>query len=312
MIIREPYSSKILGMLDTKGVENDINRYITIDYSYLKSVEPLRFSSFNGVDGSLNPVILYGSTDSEKDIIPLFHPYISLDNKWSVLDLRRFVTHDPSTNKLTIRNESEYRLNLIRYTLSSLWAVGNQSSIYSFDLPHFSFATWLSDNLSHKFGLEMGDKIRLRVLAALYYSRMFKDGPDEDELDLLLIRTKQDIIVPELLKEIYDQAEGMQDIDDFCKLCYEVTGNVRLQGMDYVILTNIMSTSWLGSSGKELTLLALEHPPTWVSLCYTALTQKNFKRSFVTTVVDKHGKRGKGQDFVRSVDAMTKGQLKEI
>lgn len=312
MILREPYSSKNLKLLDTKGVVNNVNNYITIDYSYLKSIEPLRFSTFEGADGSLNPVILYGATDSESEILPLHHPYFSFENKWVALDLRRFVTFDRATNNLTIRNESEYRLSLIRYTLTALWGVGKQSSLYSFELPHFSFASWISDNLGHKFGLDLGDKVRLRTLAALYYTRLFSNERDSEELNLLLIRTKKDLIVPELLKEIYEIAEDMENIEDFCRLCYEVTGNIRLKGLDYVVLSNIVSGNWLGNEGKALSLLALEHPPTWITLCYIALTQRSFKRSFVTTVVEKHGRRGNDQDFVRSVDIITKNQLQEI
>lgn len=312
MILKEPYSSKNLKMLDTRGVINEVNRYIASDYAYLKSVEPLRFNSFTGTMGELNPVILYGVTDSESEIIPLGHPFFSMEDKWVVLDLRRLVKYDRNTNKYEIRNESEYRLSLIRYTLSSLWAVGNQSSLYGLELPHFSFATWLSDNLSHKFGLDMGDRVRLRTLAALYYTRLFNEGTDEDELDRLSIRARKDLIVPELLQEIHAMSDDMQGIDDFCRLCYEVTGNVRLKGLDYVVLSNIISNNWFGSEGKAMSLLALEHPPTWVALCYVALTQRAFKKNFITSVVEKHGRRGNDQDFVRNVDIITKNQLKEI
>lgn len=311
MILREPYDSKNLKMFNMREVVVEVNRYITLDYAYLKNKEKVKIKPFVGTEGELKPVVLYGITESEREIIPLTHPFFSKENAWVVLDLRNFVKVDDKREGYEIRNESEYRLALIKYVLSSLWSVGKQSSLYSLELAHFSFASWLSDNLASKFGLEFGDKVRLRTLAALYYSRMFSDVHEDDELDKLLIRGKKDMIVPELLKEIYEKAGNMNTIEGFCEMCYEVTGNVRLKGLDYVVLSNIISGNWLGAHGKELSLLALEHPPTWVALVYASITQRSYKRSFITTIVEKQSKRGKDVDYVRQVEILTKDQFEE-
>lgn len=315
MITSEPYSSKNLKMFNinkTVSTVNEVNKYITLDYAYIKeSNEFLKVKPFIGVEGELNTVILYGISESEKEILPLNHPFYSLENNWGVLDLRNYVKLSENKESYNIRNESEYRLALIKYILSSSWVMGKQSSLYSLELAHFSFASWLSDNLASKFGLDFGDKVRLRTLASLYYTRMFSNQPDSEELTKLLIRSKRDMVVPELLEEIYEVTKDMQTIDDFCVACFKVTGNVRLKGLDYTVLSNIISGNWLGSSGKELSLLALEHPPTWISLVYASLTQRSFKRNFITSVVEKLSKKGKDQEFVREVEVMSKNQLEE-
>lgn len=311
MLLREPYHSKNLKMFNMREAVGEVNRYITLDYAYLKTKEKVRIKTFSGLSGELKPVVLYGMTDSEKEIVPLGHPFFSYENGWVVLDLRNYVRVSNNGEDYEVRNESEYRLALIKYILSSLWGVGKQSSLYSLELAHFSFASWLSDNLASKFGLGLGDQIRLRTLAALYYGRLFSDTIEDDELDKLLIRTKKDMVVPELLKEIHEMAGDMSTIDDFCKMCYKVTGNIRLQGLDYVVLSNIISGNWLGAHGKELSLLALEHPPTWISLVYASVTQRAFKRSFITTIVEKQSKRGKDSDFIRQVEIMSKDQFEE-
>lgn len=311
MILREPYSSKNLKLLNMKNVVGEVNRYIAIDYAYMSSNDHTGLKPFEGFDVELKPVILYGMTDSEKEVTPLSHPFFSYENKWVALDLRNHVRVTGKGEGYEIRNESEYRLALIKYVLSGLWGVGKQSTMYSLELAHFSFATWLSDNLTSKFGLSLGDQVRLRTLASLYYARLFYNDIPDDELDKLLIRTKKNILVPELVKEIHATVGDMQTIDDFCKMCYEVTGNLRLKGLDYVVLSNIISGNWLGASGKELSLLALEHPPTWIAMVYAAITQRAFKRSFITSIVEKQGTRGKDGDFVKQVESMTKAQFKE-
>ena len=305
MILKEPYSSKSLKLYNAQSNIAEVNRYITIDYAYIKTKEKLKIKPFTDGRVTINPVILYGLSDTEKSIIPLNHPLYSPSNNWGTLDLRNFVKVSNDGTTYEIRNESEYRLTVTRFILTSLWYVGNQSSLYSLELAHFAFSSWLSDNLASKFGLDLGDKLKLRVLANIYYARLFKEYPDSDELDMLLIRAKNDGMIPTLFKEVYEQVsdpDAHNSIDDFCRKCYAVTGNVRLKDLDYLVLVNIIQVNWMGANGKELISLALEHPPTWISMVYAAITQRTFKRNYVTTVVERLSKRGNGDAFVKALE----------
>lgn len=308
MILKEPYSSKSLKLYNTSNTVSEVNRYITIDYAHIKDKGNIKIKPFVEAGVTLNPVILYGLGDSEKSVIPLNHPLFSAANNWVALDLRNFVKVANDGTGYDIRNESEYHLAVTRYILTSLWYIGKQSSLYSLELAHFAFSSWLSDNLGSKFGLDLGDKLKLRILANIYYSRMFSEYPDSDELDKLLIRAKNDNLIPDLFKEVYEKVsdpESLTSIDDFCKACYTVTGNVRLQNLDYVVLSNIVNSNWVGVNGKELILLALEHPPTWISMVYASITQRSFKKNFVSIVVERISKRGKDSVFVKQVDTLT-------
>lgn len=311
MIVKEPYSSKSLKLFNMSQVASEVNRYITIDYAYIRGKEKLKIKPFTDGHITLNPVILYGLSDSEKAISPLNHPLISVQNKWMALDLRNYVKVSQDATNYEIRNESEYHLALTRFILTGLWYTGKQSSLYSLELAHFAFSSWLSDNLASKFGLDLGDKLKLRVLANIYYSRLFIDEPDSNEIDKLLIRAKNDGLYPELFKEVYKDCGPLETIDDFCNACYSVTKNVRLKNLDYVVLANIVNTNWVGSNGREMILLSLEHPPTWVSLVYAAVTQRSFKKNFVTTVVERLSKRGKDEDYIKQLEGIVRNCVEE-
>ena len=153
--------------------------------------------------------------------------------------------------------------------------------------------------------LDLNNQLQLRILSLIYYSHLFTDSYDEDDFTKLVIRSKEDIIIPKLIEEIKDRIKDIENIDDFCKACYDVTGNIRLKDLDYSVLINILSNNWIGSNGKELVLLSLEHPPTWLSLVYASLTQRSFKKNFIATVVDKLDKRGKGEEFIQSLFKIT-------
>ena len=303
MILKQPYEFRSLKLINNSQLINNINKYITIDYVYIKEKEKLKLKTFNDLHLTLNPVILYGLSDIEKDIPAFSHPVVNLENKWIALDLRQYVKVE--NGNYEIRNESEYNLALHRFILTGMWYVGKQNNLYSLKLGHFAFASWISDNLVRKFGLDLNNQIQLKALGLIYYSKLFTDEFTTDDFSKLVIRSKEDIITPNLLEEIYSKVDKLETIDDFCEACYKVTDNVRLKGLDYSVLMTILSNNWIGSTGKELTLLSLEHPPTWLSLVFASLTQRSFKKNFIATVVEKINKRGKGDEFISSLHAIT-------
>lgn len=306
MILQEPYEFKSLKLVNNSQTVNNINKYIALDYIYIKQKEKVKIKPFADLHTTLNPVILYGLTDIEKDIPNFHHPIVNLEHKWIALDLRQYVKLNDSKDNYEIKNESEYNLAIQRFILTGMWYTGKQSAIYQLKLGHFAFASWLSDNLTRKFGLDLSNNLQLRILALIYYSKLFTNEFTTDDFSKLIIRAKDDVLIPKLLEEIYEKIDTLENIDDFCKACYTVTGNIRLKDLDYSVLVNILNNNWLGSNGKELTLLSLEHPPTWLSLVYASLTQRSFKKSFIATVVDKLDKRGKGEDFLENLVIATK------
>jgi len=305
-MLKDPYHFKTLNLINRTSTIAAINRYITTDYTFIKEREKFSIKPFTDIHLTLNPVILYGLSDIERDIPSFSHPIINLENKWIALDLRNFVKKSTDNYNYEIKNESEYNLNLHRFILTGMWFVGKQSNIYNFKFPHFIFASWLSENLTRKFGLDLSNQLQLRILAFIYYSHLFTENYSRDDFDKLLIRSKEDSIVPKLIEEVNSRVTTeLKTIDDFCKDCYEVTGNIRLKDFNYQVLLNILTNNWFGDTGKELTILSLEHPPTWVSLVYASLTQKSFKKAFIATIVDKLNKRGKGDDFLTALSSLT-------
>ena len=311
MILEQPYDFKSLKLVNLPQTINAINRYITIDYTFIQGKEKVKFKPFTNHHTTLNPVILYGLSDVEKDIPVFHHPVINTANNWIAVDLRPFVKPNVNKDGYEVRNESEYQLALQRLVLTGMWFTGKQSSLYSLKLAHFAFATWLSDNLTRKFGLDLNNQMQLKVLGLIYYANLFHNEFGPEELQKLTIRCKEEIIVPGLIEEIYNKAGSLKNIDEFCAACYKVTNNVRLMDLDFVVLSNILATNWFGSQGKELVLLSLEHPPTWLTLVSMSLTQRNYKKSFIATTVDRLNKRGKGEEFLSLYTNVTNEHLKE-
>ncbi len=187
--------------------------------------------------------------------------------------------------------------------------------MYGLKFAHFAFANWISENIGRKFGLNLGDQLQVKVLATIYYATLFSDNYEPEDIDKLVIRTKDEIAIPSIIKEVFEKIKGgvggISTIDGFCSACYDVTGNVRLKGLDYAVLVSVLANTWVGANGKDLVLLSLEHPPTWISLVHSSLTMRNFHKTVIATAVTRMDKRGKGQEFLNSLANIVKENIKE-
>lgn len=312
MKINNPYETVYFSFKDSKAIISEIARYLIIDYPYIQQKSKLQIKPFEKANGFLNPIILYGFTDIEKDIPAFSHPIINPKDNWIALDLRPYVNVDKNNFTFEERNTSEYELTLTRFVLTALWYTDKTSDMYSLKFAHIAFATWISDNLSKRFALSLEDAIRVKIVALIYYANLFKTEFTDDDFSKLVIRLKDEIFSIDLLKEIYEETKGLYDsLDHFGEACYIATGNLKLKGLNAAILINLTLNNWIGINGKELTILALEHPPTWISIVYAALTQRSFKKNFITNIVDKLNKRGKGDDFNKALLFLVKQHLKD-
>lgn len=309
MILRDIKESTYLKFSDTKNIESEISKYIVTDYEYIRNRVDLKIKSFIG-ETELNPVILYGFSEHEKNIEQFTLPIVNKREKWIALDLRPFINVDKNNITYEIRNQGEYNLALQRFILTGLWNIENYSDLYSLKLAHFAFGNWLSDNLTKRFALSIENSIQIKVASYIYYAHLFKDNFNEEDFSKLVIRLKEDILSQELLVDIYNKTKDKYNsLKDFCEACYLATNNIKLKGMDENVLLNLTINNWIGIDGKRLTMLALEYPPIWISIVYAALTQKNFKKNYITNIIDRLNKRGKGDEFIKAYINITKQYL---
>lgn len=306
MLIQDPYKTKALKPFSIDKIKANLERYILIDWPYLEKKSREKLLPINDEKTILNPVLLYGLSHTEEDIDPFFHAIINLDKKYSAIDLRQVVKADRANMSYDIRNEAEYLHRIHRLILSSVFATEKYDSLASFILAQKAFASWLSDNLMKRFGLNLGEYNLIYILALIYYHQLFTNDPVTKSPQELFTKIRAHIFVPELFHEVFKKINKLDTIDDFCAHLYPVTNNPRLKDLDYTILSNLLINNWYGLNAKELILVSLEHPPTWIALVHIALTQKSFKNSMISTIVEKAAKKGVGEEFLRQFSIFIK------
>lgn len=311
MINKTAYDTSYLSIFNATKVLENVRKYVIVDHYFVKEKAGVKIKSFSNGELYLDPVLLCGLSSMETDIDHVTQALIDPTNKISVLDLRFCTKANKEKTEVEIRNESEYAFTLNKYILSNLWYVGRIAELKDLKFSYIVFSSWLSDNLGKRFGLDLSDSFKLKVLALMYYHSLFVDKLDQDECDKLYIRFKGEFMLSEeLMKDIFAKVGGnLSTIESFCEACYAITDNVRLKGFNSAVLSTVIANSWFGLNSKENIMVGLEFPPVFISMVQAGVESKSYSKSSLGQMIVRLNKKDKASEFIKALDAVVKPYL---
>lgn len=312
-IFRDSYQTTVGSVFVTKQIETAIKEGIIKD-----GLDSVNLNVRN--EGNVTPIFITGCYSSESQI-PLFTHPISIFNfqrkNYLVSDLRSFIRPESSIkdieNGAGIKNLTEYNFAKSRAILNLIWLNNGTGQIKNgLAFASTVFSAWLSEVIAKTYALDFKDQTVLAIITSFYYQTLFTEETafDDDSKQKMAVHTIKATKAPgEFVFEIFDKIEPMSSIEDYCTNVVRILENVRLKNFNLPMLLNIVRNSWYGVNAKEILPIALEHPPTWCAIVYTALNERTYKNSMITRVAERFGKRGAADEFNSTYTEMVKNQL---
>lgn len=315
-IFKDSYQTTVGSVFNTKPIETAIKESIIKD-----SLDYVNLNVTHEYDTL--PIFLTGRLPSESNI-PLFtHPIsiFNLHNKnYLCTDMRLFFKKDhPYTNlndENGIRNITEFKFNKSRAILNLLWLEGKYSEVRNnLAFAGIVFAAWLSEAISKTYALDFKDQTTLAIITSFYYQTLFYDTSDfssEELKEKMAVHTIKATKAPAtLVMDIFDKISDKKiaNVEDYCSLVSSTLENVRLNNFNLAMLLTIVKNSWYGTNAKEVISVAVEHPPTWCAVVYTALSERTYKTSMIFKIAERFGKRGAADEFLRSYSDMMRSYI---
>lgn len=269
-------------------------------------------------DHDVEPILAEITGQSSTHVtVPVFsHPFevLGVDKKrYLFMDYRPFVSLDSSDQwdiKVNIRNSVEYNFAKARLLMSKVWLTQPTNSISGLSsMPMGVYSSWISESITHRFALDMGDQSKLAILAALFYQSLFyEEGEITETVKTMfasnIVRTLR--MPADLVFKTIENVPELTNVKSFCTAVKTVLENSRLEDFNEGILVLLLRNTWFGANSGEILAVALEHPPTWVSLVYISLSERTFKNSSIAKVSERYAKGGAGDTFSRSFIALAK------
>lgn len=302
----DSYQTTVGSVMVTKTIVESIRKAMIKDYLDRVSLNVRK-------EGDVTPVFVIGSSPSESEIPPFAHPIMVVDShhqKTLCTDLRFYVTRDAHSSEIekSIRNGTEFNFAKSRAILNLLWVTNRVGEIrIGLSFAGVVFASLIAQAVARTYSLDYRDQTAVAIATHFYYQTLFSKETefDEEARETMATHTIKATKAPsELVFQVYDKIKEISNVEDFCLSLQNITENVRLKDFNLGGLLTIMRNIWNATNSKEIISVSLEHPPTWIAMVYSALTERTFKNSSLAKSAETYGKRGGADEFIKNFRAI--------
>jgi hypothetical protein len=252
-------------------------------------------------------------TSENKHIKPFAHPLVidrpggrsaDTSTKIVVVDARTIARTDQSGSLV---GDMDFRYTEVRAKLmDKVWLQNAPLDLLnSGDLPMRVFSRMFAENMQRRMNLSLDVQLRIQIIVAYYYICLFHDKIENDE-DVMLANAKRisrstGINLPKVL-EVLEHVSAPFNIEKLALMLAEHGGSVRLQNMSAAIIYTMLGGIWFGSNATENVAVALEHPPTFCAMLYSALNDRSYRKTILSEVA-KHAdpRNAIGDIFVKNI-----------
>ena len=291
-MIQTPYDSS--GIIDKKIVDDLKGSLIHYLINNNVSNPLINLNEFN-----IKALPILPNKGTEQ--IPLFyHPlYFETNDRISYLafDLRhpvRLLEEDQfGMTTYKIRYLQDYLLTTLRTLMCAEWITSNNKKHIEVNYSYAGvvFSNWLGDTITSRYGLSYQDKIDITAISHYYWQTLFTNSPIDPTQAAVysakILRYNEAHIV-----NLFNEIQSPNTINQFIEATKTGVSNSRLASFGLTVFYSLFNNAWVGNNSRELSLVSLDHPPTFMAMVYLALTERSTKNSLIGRLVNKYNKPG--------------------
>lgn len=309
-IFVDPYHTPIGMAFDTRKVVKELEQSAVRESLHDTN---LGVRSENGI----TPVFVTGCRDSESGIPPFTHPIsvkISNGSEYLFTDMRLFIRAGTQLYNLSqgIRRMEEFEFTKYRAIASLAWAAGDRGRFQmAMQFGGSVFSAWIAQAIGRTERLAPTDQMKIQLVALAYYFSLFNPGAvdyKEDDGMRLSVSTYASDVMPNMSKTSADAIlktlNPMSSFNDMCGQISETIQSSLLKGLDSRTVLNLLANGWFATNGAEILKVAMEHPPTWVSILYFCIAYNNYSKTMIGQTIQAQGRGGKSEGFKQAYKAM--------
>ncbi|MFM7011073.1 MAG: hypothetical protein ACKO0Z_17425, partial [Betaproteobacteria bacterium] len=145
------------------------------------------------------------------------------------IDVRGFGKWDSASGSFYIRNMIEYKMMVMRACMNYFWLTRKPTVFRDMTtLPIKLFASMIGETVKRTYSLDLGEQLRISVLAAYFYlglfttSKEFSDAEKHKVISQIIAATSAPV---QLIEELIDDLPIIDDILAFCEVCKRRVGS---------------------------------------------------------------------------------------
>lgn len=227
-----------------------------------------------------------------------------------VIDGRKLLRADGSP----VRNDS-YGHAVLTARLIQRWVEGDAGARRDFlsvgDFAAKCFAGWISSNLSLRLSLDFAQTAMLRSLAAIYFLQLHETvsgastALDQDRLMVRAARVLSGVDAVSLRMAV-GEVPYMPTIASFVAWVKQVLNTSRADDLTVGFVYIVLASSY-GIEYREAVTVALEYPPMFIAMVYTACLDRGYMKTGLGKVVERTIRGDNAKEFIKNTNHLLKG-----
>lgn len=240
---------------------------------------------------------------------PFVHPvqFTIDEDTYMVVDMRSSTRWDRAKGMSVESNAGLFRRDTILTILQSVWEGEGPSAIQR--LGNFQttiFADWMANAIIRRFGLDAGQQLKVKAIAAFYYLCLFSDERRFDPTRAAPLVARAVSANTAYVMELVETLPFINNIIEFLEVVQEALATERLAGLRLDFFMASLSGSWFGPNHNILVAAATEYPPIFTSLLYLALTDRSTRNAGISQVALKKERDIGAKEFIRITSDLLK------
>lgn len=229
-----------------------------------------------------------------------------------VIDARSFSREDRVNGGTIIANQMQAELFFRMGDLTSLWVEDPTSHIEFLrvgDLAANVYTRWIGQAIVSKLGLDMEAARDINIVAATFYAHKFysaEEALSEDGVGKISHMINRWTRFPLAnIEAIVPTLPYMSHIEDFIQAIHSTfEHNARIKQINAGFLIMSLGNSWFGYGAREISAVAIEYPPVFLSLVEAACNTKVWKRTYLGQLVDRLNVSRAADTFLKGMQVL--------
>lgn len=304
MLVTLPYDTEYGKRIETNKIKTEL-------FKYLSTIDASELEYDYTTDSKVKLLFITGKNEDEKRLPIWDHPILVEKLRIGdavVIDLRKYnrsIKEGEDFLKLTdvVKDVSHLEFMLLRGLLTVDFLTENYSVVNQQMKGIMSgYSFFITNLLSTLVPLTFIEQAGVQAYVSIYTSLLTTESDDINNiLAITSTRLANSKNFGSLTKTTLDKMFSRENIEDLYKqygrtpkmleaLIKLGVNDDKKDIIDINVIYNALTNMWFGPGGNEVTIMSIEHIPTWIALQVIASTDATFKRSRLTMLLDKASK----------------------
>ena len=316
-MFKQPYDTTMGARAPITKIKNELISQFLLGELHSVPMKGSTKDRHSRSDHDEDALAIYEIPVDDKHVVALYAPVVidTTDGPVTVIDTRPYMRRSREGVDV-IADGLNYRALVREAVLTDVWYRENGQGFSSLGpIPLRVFSRWIADGVARRLALTPADQLRVSCVAAYYYLCLMREesDPEDAERDLLgrvNVISRALNLPANYVHDTLVNLSHLNSLEDFVSALKATPElSLRMESMSPAIIYTLLGGSWFGARKRFNVEAALEFPPSFLTMLYTAYTDRSYHSCYLAKLAVQADRRQESLEFILAMNNLTRGYV---